>query len=307
VELSRRVPTPSYLVLSHVIIDDLRLPDGTDVRGKLGGAATYAAVGLSLAGHGGIGLACGIGADFGAEHYKQLRDYRVDTAAMTVRGAYTPRSWVVYADDGERVETPQHGAEHFRSMGPRASDVPHSWRPLRGVYLFAQADQEYFDDLDVLLRSATNVMWELSAESCEPRSLPTISALLPRVDWISLNRTEALRLLGEPDMLSCLRSLLRAGARGVTLRLGADGALIGHGSHVLHVGPASSHPIDPTGAGNCHCGAFLAGWCETGDLALAGKMAAVAASRAIEQFGPPSGSERHHPPMNREAAVRLIN
>ncbi len=60
--------------------------------------------------------------------------------------------------------------------------------------------------------------------------------------------------------------------------------------------------VEPTGAGNAYCGAFLAGWVTTGDLRTAGLYGAVAASFLVEQVGLP----RPRAGLRAEARRRLI-
>ena len=105
-----------YVVLSHVIIDDLRFAGGGERRGVLGGAGSYAAAGLRLAARPAdrVGIACGVGEDFSASGYAAwFRENRIDTAGLERRGRRTPRSRAAYRARDERTETPAFGRAHF--------------------------------------------------------------------------------------------------------------------------------------------------------------------------------------------------
>jgi sugar/nucleoside kinase (ribokinase family) len=54
----------------------------------------------------------------------------------------------------------------------------------------------------------------------------------------------------------------------VILRRAEEGAIVYHGEtgERWHIPAVETAVVDPTGAGNAYCGAFLAGWVTTGDL-----------------------------------------
>lgn len=78
---------------------------------------------------------------------------------------------------------------------------------------------------------------------------------------------------------------LRAGARVVALKLGADGALIATEAKRVAISPYPVTPVDATGAGDAFDGAFLAGYCRDGDPFAAGKRAAVVAALTTTGYG----------------------
>lgn len=282
---------PSLAVLSHVLLDDIRLPDGRHVTGQLGGAGSYAAAGAALAScrPGSVGVVCGTGADLGTANLEHLSRYGIDTSALQVRDAHAPRSQITYHDESTRDESPVWGPAHLLRMRPDPADVPEGWRPLAGVYLFQDDNHEIFDRLDRVRDDRTVVLWEIDVACCQPDRLPSVTSLLHRVDWLSINFAEARSLLGHDDPDDCVRMLLDAGAQRVSLRMGAAGALIADGESCLRTGAFATPAVDPTGAGNAHGGALLATWVRTLDLRQSASTAAATASFVIEQYGlPPS-------------------
>ena len=250
-----------YVVLSHVIVDDLRFPSGAERRGVLGGAGSYAAAGLRLAADR-VGIACGVGEDFSAsEHAAWFRANGIDTAGLEPRGPRTPRSAVVYHAEDARTETPLLGPAHFARMSPAIDRMPAAYRIATGYYLFRDHDAAFWDEA-AALRAASGavVLWELHAASTEPACWPQVAARLACVDVVSLNLAEGRRLCGRDAPREIVRRLLDTGVGGVALRLGADGALLGRRSaELLRIPAWPAAVVDVTGAGNAFGGALLAG------------------------------------------------
>lgn len=283
-----------YVVLSHVIIDDLRFPSGAERRGVLGGAGSYAAAGLRLATDR-VGIACGVGRDFAAsEHAAWFRANGIDTAGLQPRGPHTPRSAVVYHAEDARTETPLLGPAHFARMAPAIDRMPAAYRNAAGYYLFRDHDPAFWDEAAALrATSGAVVLWELHAASTEPACWPEVAARLAGVDVVSLNLAEGRRLCGLHTAREIVRRLLDTGAGGVALRLGADGALLGRPpGECCHVPAWPAAVVDVTGAGNAFGGALLAGLGAGQDWLRSGCGAAAAASLMLEQHGPPDRLDR---------------
>ena len=195
-----------YVVLSHVIVDDLRLASGGERRGVLGGAGTYAAAGLRLAARS-VGIACGVGDDFaGSAHAAWFGANGIDTAGMEPRGRRTPRSTVVYHREDARTETPVFGEQHFTRMNPRIDRLPACYRTARGYYIFRDHDAAFWRQA-AALRAATGavVLWELHAAAADAAQWPAVAARLAEVDLVSLNLAEGRRLCTPLRMPGCGR------------------------------------------------------------------------------------------------------
>jgi sugar/nucleoside kinase (ribokinase family) len=286
---------PSWIVFGNLIIDDLHLPDGTVAAGLLGGSGTYAALGAALAGTGTAALVAGVGEDLSAEHRDWLRSYDIDTTALAVRGAHTPRSTVRYFADGSRTETPVWGHRHFRSMEPAVADVPPEWTHAGGAYFFATHDARQWPEILAWARHRdAALLWEISADSCTAAQFGAVAARLADVDMLSINLAEAQALCAEPDPYACADRLRAAGAAVLALHMGAEGALVADGRRLIATPAAPvARVVDATGAGNCYSGAFLASYRHStsdrhsGDLRYAATTAAAAAAAVLGGFGVP--------------------
>lgn len=129
-------------------------------------------------------------------------------------------------------------------------------------------------------------------------SLPkaAVASVLARADWVSANAAEAAVLTGAEDPAGASRALLaRTGGAGVVVRTGAEGCVLSLPGREPVVLPAIAAPVvDLNGAGDAHCGAFIARLLQGDDPVAAARWANVAAGIAVGRPGPataPTGAE----------------
>jgi sugar/nucleoside kinase (ribokinase family) len=106
-----------------------------------------------------------------------------------------------------------------------------------------------------------------------------------RADWLSCNKREAAILTGRADAREAIGILSRT-SRGVLIRLGADGCLLALDGEVEHIAGFPVAPVDTNGAGDAHCGAFLAGLAATLSPSDAAVRANACAAIATTRRGP---------------------
>ena len=105
------------------------------------------------------------------------------------------------------------------------------------------------------------------------------------VDLLFCNEEEAL-MFSETDNLKDARQKLRQAARRFAITLGANGALLFDGDTFIEIEPYKVRALDTNGAGDMFAGAFLYGITHGHSFAEAGKIASLASSRVVSQFGP---------------------
>ena len=280
------------LILSNIIIDDVVLPDGAQRPGMLGGAATYAAVGAAGC-WADVSIVAGVGSDFGMVVGDRLARLGLRREGLLERDRWTIRNTLVYREAAERSETPVFGAEHFQRMQVTAEDIPASLLPAAGCYVFRDVAEEFWEACARRRGELGAMLWELQASVASARYWPRVRELLGGVEVFSLNSAEAVGLLGTRDARAAVAEVLRAGARVVVLRMGAEGALLATAERTLRLYPPASSVVDVTGAGNSFCGGFLAKWCAGGgDLEAAGRAGAAAAALCMRGFGVPEQVDR---------------
>jgi len=259
----RRV-SPKVAILSHIVIDEVHDPAGRHTNDDVGGAGAYAAVGASLVSPPGT---------------RWCHERAIDPGGLFVVGERGPRTRIEYFADGERIETPVFGLDHFHAHTPLPRHIPQEVRDrdLAAVYLFHAAEEPYWSEIaDFRSASAVPVLWEIAADATVPELAGDIRDHAALVDVVSLNRTEALSLFATSSVDDAVREAATL-APVVLLRLGAEGSLVLQGRRRLHVPAAPAAVADPTGGGNSYSGAFIAAYQQSGDPEQAARLAAAAA------------------------------
>lgn len=105
------------------------------------------------------------------------------------------------------------------------------------------------------------------------------------VDLLFCNEEEAMIFTGTNDM-GTAREKLKQVAKRFAITLGANGALIYDGDTFIQIEPYKVRAIDTNGAGDMFSGAFMYGITHGHSYAEAGKLASLASSRVVSQFGP---------------------
>lgn len=105
------------------------------------------------------------------------------------------------------------------------------------------------------------------------------------VDLLFCNEEEALIFTGTDSLMEA-REILKQTAKRFAITLGANGALIYDGDTFIQIEPYKVRAIDTNGAGDMFAGAFLYGITHGHSFAEAGKLASLASSRVVAQWGP---------------------
>lgn len=105
------------------------------------------------------------------------------------------------------------------------------------------------------------------------------------VDLLFCNDEEALIYTGTNNITEA-REKLKDIAKRFVITLGANGALIYDGDTFISIEPYKVTAIDTNGAGDMFAGAFLFGITNGHSYAEAGKLASLASSKVVAQYGP---------------------
>jgi sugar/nucleoside kinase (ribokinase family) len=275
-------------ILSHVVVDEIHRPGEYQVLEQIGGAGAYAAVGASLVSRTGQTLiVSGVGRGDRLAIQRWAGSRGIDDAGLFDVDERSPRTRIDYFEDGERIETPALGLEHFDAHTPLPRHIPVTAADLAGAYLFHADEDPYWRDVAAWRPHVTApVLWEISRDSCEPERLTRVRELAATIDILSINVSEARELLGRdeadlPDVLADMAPI-------VVLRSGERGSLVIRRRDRIEVPAPRVNAIDPTGGGNSYSGAFLAAYATTGDFARAAKAAAAAAAVVVSTIGTPA-------------------
>jgi sugar/nucleoside kinase (ribokinase family) len=105
------------------------------------------------------------------------------------------------------------------------------------------------------------------------------------VDLLFCNEEEAMVFTGTNSVAEA-RVKLKELAKRFAITLGANGALIYDGDTFINIEPYNVRALDTNGAGDMFSGSFLYGITHGHSFAEAGKLASLASSRVVTQFGP---------------------
>jgi len=105
------------------------------------------------------------------------------------------------------------------------------------------------------------------------------------VDLLFCNEEEAMLYTGKDNLMEAREELKKAAKRFVITQ-GENGALIFDGDTFIDIEPYKVKAIDTNGAGDLYAGAFLYGITNGHSYADSGKLASLASSKVVTQFGP---------------------
>lgn len=279
----------SYLICSTAVIDQIILPDGVAQKPVLGGAGLYALSGMKVWVDD-VKLITGVGEDFLASQGEWFANNHLTTAGLIIKDENTPFTRIQYFADGERIETPAFGADHYHRIMPSAVDVrQHCSTDTSGVYVFRDSEHAFWHEL-ISLKAKFNfkLMWEIDSTIAVPRMLPEVTNILAQCDIFSLNKQEAFTLFSVNQIKDVINKLQNLNLPLVFLRMGEAGAVMITPKNHVHIPIVSNaEVVDSTGAGNSSSGAVLVGYCQGLDPVTIGLMGSVSAAFCLAQYGPP--------------------
>lgn len=273
----------SLLVVGSLAFDSIETPTGS-VDDILGGSAIYFSVAASLFTK--PRLVGVVGADFPAEHQAMLAERGVDTSGLVRAAGQTFRWKGRYHRDMNTRDTLE---VHLNVLGSFDPVVPDAFRDSTHIFLANSSPVTHAKVLDQvrnpkLVLADTMDLW-INTQRTE------LLALLPRLDGLLLNDSEAHLLTGEDSLIKAGEAVRRLGPKFVILKKGEHGAILfsKDGVFVLPAFP-TDNVIDPTGAGDSFAGGILGCLEADGDhppgrLRRAMAYGTVISSFTVEGFG----------------------
>ncbi|MDQ6861174.1 MAG: PfkB family carbohydrate kinase, partial [Verrucomicrobiota bacterium] len=219
----------------------------------LGGSASYAALGASFFSP--VQLVGVVGDDFPESEFAFWRERKIDAAGVQRVAGKTFRWSGEYAWDMNTRETKWVALNVFEHFRP---DLPAEYRSADFVLLanIAPALQSHVLDQMDRPRFVVADTMDLWIETTRP----DLDALLPRVDMLILNDSEARELTKETSLIKAGRKILASGPKYVAIKKGEHGALLFSATEFFSCGAYPLEDIhDPTGAGDTFAGG-LAGY-----------------------------------------------
>jgi cytidine kinase len=275
----------SLLVVGTVAFDSIETPHGT-ADYVLGGSATFSSFAASYftKPH----LVAVVGEDFPEENRKLIADRGVDLAGLeTVKGGktfYWKGRYHANMNDRDTIEVDLNVLNVFDPV------LPDAYRDCTHIFLANSNPAVQAKVLDqirkpTLVLADTMDFWITTQHA-------DLLKLLPRIDGLLINDSEAKLLTGEDNLVKAGRKVRSMGPKFVVVKKGEHGAMLvaADGEYVLPAYP-TPEVLDPTGAGDSFAGGTLgylstaADAHEPGSLRRGLAYGTVIASLTVEGFG----------------------
>jgi sugar/nucleoside kinase (ribokinase family) len=245
----------SLLVVGSIALDTVKTPveEHSDL---LGGSASYAATAASYFSP--VKLVGVVGRDFPKSEFDFWKSRKIDTAGVQQVEGKTFRWSGEYAWDMNTRETRSTELNVFERFEPK---LPAAYRETDFVLLanIAPALQmnvlKQIEKPRFVVADTMNLWIETTRKD--------LDALLPHVDLLILNDSEAREMVKETSLIKAGRRIRESGPRYVAIKKGEHGALLFGENEFFSCGAYPLEDIhDPTGAGDTFAGGmagYLAG------------------------------------------------
>jgi sugar/nucleoside kinase (ribokinase family) len=240
----------------------------------------------------------GVGDDgFGQSLLQRLEDDGVGIKGVHVSQDHTTgTAFVSYYDNGNR-----DFIFHMNGTAADQFDVPPALLHPANTILHVSASSLGAPAMrDKIMGAVRSVLDGGGRISCDPNARPELMRDTAARDAMTEVMAHSFCLLPStsdleflyPDLTesAAIEGLLQANAEIVALKRGAGGVtIVGHGERHDFNGHKVSE-IDPTGAGDCFCGTFVALIAQGATLFDAGRQANAAGAIAVTRRGPMEGN-----------------
>ncbi|MBA3964072.1 MAG: bifunctional hydroxymethylpyrimidine kinase/phosphomethylpyrimidine kinase [Chthoniobacterales bacterium] len=245
----------SVLVVGSIALDTVKTPV-EEHADQLGGSASYASLGASFFSP--VQLVGVVGDDFPESEFDFWKQHRIDASGVQRAKGKTFRWSGEYAWDLNTRETKSVALNVFENFSPT---LPENFRETEFVLLANIAPSLQSHVLDQMKRPRFVVADTMDLWIETTRK--DLDALLPRVDLLILNDSEARQMTGETSLIRAGRKIRKAGPKYVAVKKGEHGALLFGEDEFFSCGAYPLEDIhDPTGAGDTFAGGvagYLAG------------------------------------------------
>ena len=269
----------SIVAVGSIAVDWLELPDGTEGE-TLGGSLTYFTRAAGLAAP--VNVVGVIGTDFPSEGNLLFEKYGANLDDLQVEEGASFRWGGRYHDNWEDRTTLYTELGVFESFSPSLCDENRraSFFYLGNIHPALQLNVvEQIESKDTLIVCDTMNLWiDTTRED--------LDHLLPLVDVLLLNESEAELLTQTDDIASSVGAIRETGPENVIVKRGGAGATLftEEGETEVPVYPIGGL-ADPTGAGDSFGGGLMAALANGHSLAEGVVWGTATASFCVEGFG----------------------
>lgn len=262
-----------------------------EAKKQAGGSAANTIVAVSQ--FGGKSFYCFRVADDELGHFylKDLNDSGVDIALVPERleNGVTGKCLVMVTEDSERTMNTFLGiTQNFSVKDIHESAIKDSKYLFIEGYLVTSPNgkEAMLHAKKVAEESGTKVALTFSDPAMVKYFKSNFDDVIgPSVDLLFANEEEAMLYTGKDNLLEAREEMKKA-AKHFVITQGKNGAMIFDGDTFIDIEPYKTTAIDSNGAGDMFAGAFLYGITNGHSYASSGKLASMASSQIVSQFGP---------------------
>ena len=238
--------------------------------------------------------------DFGTLNLHRLREDGVDISAIAVHPTLpTGHAFVRYRPDGNRdfCYNITHSASGATTMTAEAETLFAA-----ATHLHVVGNSMFTDDIrQMTAQAAAQIKARGGTVSFDPnlrKEMLTqpglrdaIENILAFTDLFLPSGDELFLGVDTTDVDEAIAYHLAQGMQAVVHKQGGHGASYHDNSNPIQQRPYPANEVDPTGAGDCFGGAFVALWTAGTPPAECLRLAAAAGALAVMKLGPMSGAE----------------
>jgi len=240
-----------------------------------------------------------VGADnFGTALINRLRSNGVNiTGISRLENKSTGVAFVSYFEDGSRTFI-------FHLNNTAADAIPQNELVLPDGPLIMHVSGSSLGNPQLrsaIERAAAGVIQQGGEISCDPNARPelmsnkevkvALTGLIEKSSYLFPSDSDLEFLYPECSHEQAVARLLDSGVRTIALTRGKDGSTVfTKGNDPLHLSGHAVDEIDPTGAGDCYCGTFLAMIAKGESIETSGRYANAAGALAVTRRGPMEGN-----------------
>ena len=272
----------------HRLISDI---DHQKTERKSGGSAANTVIAVSQFG-GNAFYSCKVAADdFGDFYLKDMEDAGIPTNfdRQEREEGITGKCLVMITDDADRTMNTYLGI----SSGLSTNEVDErAIKDSEYVYLegYLAASPDGLEAMQLAKKIAEQNEVKTAITLSDPSIVNAFKAefksvIGASVDLLFCNEEEAKTFTGKDNLMEA-REMLKQEAKRFVITQGKNGAMIFDGDTFIDIEPYDVKAVDTNGAGDMFAGAFLYGITNDLGFANSGKLASLAGSKIVAQYGP---------------------
>lgn len=270
----------SVMVVGSIALDTLRMPGKKEYQGVAGGSCTYFIHSAHFFSP--VRVVGVVGDDFPKKYLDGFRKCKADLDGLQIRRGEKTFQWHgTYERDMNNRTT---DALHFGVLGAFDPILPEKYRSTKTVFLACSQPHLQAKVLDQMTGSPLAVCDTIEIYIKENRR--ELDKLIKRCQGMIVNDAEIRLISGDDNLVaSALAMLKKYKLQFLVVKKGEHGGLLAF-KNQIHPFPAYplAKVVDPTGAGDCFAGGFVATLDKLGKIDLRSLKKAVVNATAVASY-----------------------